>query len=155
MRSKLACLSGTALVLFCWDCTPTKMISKDVEEAPEAKLVDLGNGICQNAASGLMWTIKKSDFFSNREEAEAYADNLEYAGYADWRLPTRNELYRLHELYYWKKNGSCRMRITGSYWSGGPGEKAAAGYWETYYLCSPEFKFIETPGKGMVRAVRP
>jgi hypothetical protein len=155
MRRKIFYLSWTFLWVFLLGCATSKTTPTRAEKEADTKLVDLGTGICQDASNGLMWMAQKSDYFLTWEEAKAYADRLEYGEYADWRLPTKNELYRLHDIFFWKKNGNCRMQTSGSYWYESEGENISAGYWETYYLCSPEYKFVDTPDKGMVRAVRP
>ena len=157
MKPGIGIWSGVVLLFCLWGCTSTGAISETVQEEKNSdqRLVDLGNGICQDTASGLMWLKKKGDVFNTWENATAYADQLEYGGYTDWRLPTKNELYSLQDIFFWKKNGGCLIDTAGSYWSGLTQKDAASGYWETYYLCSPEYKFVDTPGKGRVRAVRP
>jgi len=155
MRKKIGHLILPLLLFFLSGCEAHKATPSNAETETDAKLMDLGNGICRDASSGLMWVTQKSDYLLTAEEAKVYADQLELAGYDDWRLPTKNELYHLHDIFYWKKNGNCRMQTSGSYWYESEEENTAAGYWETYYLCSPEYKFVKTPDKGMVRAVRP
>jgi hypothetical protein len=69
--------------------------------------VDNGDGTITDEATGLMWTQSDSgsdefaDMLSdytnddgslNWEEALDFAENLEYAGYDDWRLPNAKEL---------------------------------------------------------------
>lgn len=43
-------------------------------------------------ATGLMWMQNDSKSAMNWEDALNYAENLEYAGYSDWRLPDVKEL---------------------------------------------------------------
>jgi len=155
MKSTITWLSWAVLVFILGGCVSNKTLPEAYEGNPDVGLVALGNGICQDTSSGLMWATKKSDIFPAWEDARAYADGLEYGGYADWRLPSKDELYRLHDIFFWKKNGECRMQTSGSYWWGSEEKNAVPGFWETYYLCSPEYKFVDTPGKGVVRAVRP
>lgn len=56
---------------------------------------DLGNGTVMDQATGLMWQKADSSGALNWEEALAYAENLELAGYRDWRLPNAKELHSL------------------------------------------------------------
>ena len=48
--------------------------------------------------TGLMWIQdfnigrNNGDFFEDANAAKKFVDNLEYAGYDDWRLPTKREL---------------------------------------------------------------
>ncbi|OHB77458.1 MAG: hypothetical protein A2Z34_08830 [Planctomycetes bacterium RBG_16_59_8] len=62
---------------------------------------DNGDGTVTDGATGLMWMkvdsghLKggaKRDGRLNRKEALAWAESLEYAGHADWRLPDAKEL---------------------------------------------------------------
>ncbi|MCP3903611.1 MAG: DUF1566 domain-containing protein [Planctomycetes bacterium] len=54
--------------------------------------VDNGDGTVTDLASGLMWTKADSATEMNWEQALAYAENLEHAGYSDWSLPNAKEL---------------------------------------------------------------
>ncbi|MFA9378261.1 MAG: DUF1566 domain-containing protein [Lachnotalea sp.] len=54
--------------------------------------VDEGDGTITDEATGLMWSQDDSGEGMNWEEALAYVENSEYAGYDDWRLPNINEL---------------------------------------------------------------
>lgn len=54
--------------------------------------VDNGDGTISDLATGLMWMKSDSQKGMNWEEALGYAENLEYAGYTDWRLPNAKEL---------------------------------------------------------------
>ena len=68
------------------------------------KFVDNGDGTITDAATGLTWMKVDSghlqagahkDGTLNWEEALAWAENLEYAGCADWRLPHAKELQNI------------------------------------------------------------
>ncbi len=54
--------------------------------------VDNGDGTITDAATGLMWMKADSATAMNWEQALDYAENLESAGYDDWRLPDAKEL---------------------------------------------------------------
>ena len=65
---------------------------------------DNGDGTVTDKASGLMWTKFDSGHFKagqnkdgklNWLKALEWAENLEYAGYSDWRLPNAKELHSL------------------------------------------------------------
>jgi hypothetical protein len=58
----------------------------------ENEFIDNGDGTVSDAATGLMWTKSDSGTTGNWEQALDYAENLEYAGYDDWRLPNAKEL---------------------------------------------------------------
>lgn len=54
--------------------------------------VDNGDGTITDLATGLMWQKGDSGTTMNWQQALDYAENLEYAGYDDWRLPNAKEL---------------------------------------------------------------
>ena len=54
--------------------------------------VDNGDGTITDNATGLMWMQNDSQNGMNWEDALNYAENLEFAGYSDWRLPDVKEL---------------------------------------------------------------
>ncbi len=57
-------------------------------------LVDNGDDTVTDTATGLMWQQTEAGAM-NWEDALAYCENLELAGYTDWRLPNINELQSL------------------------------------------------------------
>ena len=118
-------------------------------------LQDKGQGVCMDVNSGKMWQIERGGIFSTYQEAEQYAVNLRLGGYDDWRLPRKAELFDLHYIFYWKKNGNCNLKHTGEYWTLDEG-RSTLGHWETFILCEPNFKYEKSlKTKGYVRAVRP
>lgn len=56
------------------------------------EFVDNGDSTITDKATGLMWMQNDSKSGMNWQHALYYAENLEYAGYSDWRLPTVKEL---------------------------------------------------------------
>ncbi len=56
------------------------------------EFMDNGDGTIIDIATGLMWMQDDSEEAMNWEEALDYAENLEFAGYSDWRLPDVKEL---------------------------------------------------------------
>ena len=54
--------------------------------------IDNGDGTVTDTATGLMWQQDDSGSTHNWQEALAYAESLELAGYRDWRLPNAKEL---------------------------------------------------------------
>ncbi len=57
--------------------------------------VDNGNGTVSDLNTGLMWQQADDGNFYNWEDALFYAENLEFAGYSDWRLPNPKELHSI------------------------------------------------------------
>jgi hypothetical protein len=54
--------------------------------------VDNGDSTITDQATGLMWMQVDSGTAMTWEEALAYAEGMDYAGYDDWRLPNAKEL---------------------------------------------------------------
>jgi hypothetical protein len=54
--------------------------------------VDNGDSTISDNATGLMWMQNDSKSGMTWEEAPSYAENLEYAGHSNWRLPDVKEL---------------------------------------------------------------
>ena len=57
--------------------------------------VDNGDRTISDNATGLMWTQDDNGAALNWEDALAYAESADVAGYDDWRLPTTKELQSL------------------------------------------------------------
>lgn len=131
-------------------CTPASSVGKD---QTNSLLVAVGGDICQQN-SGLMWTVEKSSTFQTLAEAKEYTTSLRVGEYADWRLPTKEELYYLCYIYEMNLAGDCPIpKPKGNYWSQNGTDQA--GEWHVYPLCAgPEFKYIKSH-KGRARAVRP
>lgn len=55
-------------------------------------LLDNGDGTISDEATGLMWMQADNMEGLNWKDALSYAENLEFAGYDDWRLPDIKEL---------------------------------------------------------------
>lgn len=64
-------------------------------EYGENDFVDNGDGTITDTATGLMWQQSDDGTTRNWEDALAYADDLELAGYDDWRLPNVKELHSI------------------------------------------------------------
>lgn len=58
----------------------------------ENNFIDNGDGTITDLATGLMWMTADSGSGMEWEEALEWSENLEYAGYDDWRLPDAKEL---------------------------------------------------------------
>ena len=123
---------------------------------PQDKVIleDMGNGVCRQLLSGLMWQIKESKKIPTWEEAHEYVNRLQLGGFDDWRLPTRDECLFLSELLLMKK-GDCPIKIKGGHWVNVHWSTGKSGHWEDYPLCrGSEFRWVKSK-EGSVRAVRP
>ncbi|KAA3645548.1 MAG: DUF1566 domain-containing protein [Chloroflexi bacterium] len=61
-------------------------------EYGENDFINNGNGTITDAATGLTWMQDDNGSGMDWEEALNYCENLDYAGYDDWRLPNAKEL---------------------------------------------------------------
>ncbi|WP_413699843.1 DUF1566 domain-containing protein [Psychromonas sp. KJ10-10] len=61
----------------------------------ESQFVDNGDGTISDLGTGLMWMVDDSKQGLDWQSALAYSENLEYAGYSDWKLPNVKELQTL------------------------------------------------------------
>jgi hypothetical protein len=80
------------------------IIAPDSNAQSNARFVDNGDGTVTDTASGLMW-IKStpSPLFKHAVtwfEAKKECENMEYAGYNDWRLPTIKEWKTIIDTKY-------------------------------------------------------
>ncbi len=115
---------------------------------------DMGNGVCRQLRSGLMWQVDPSKKFATSKEAVEYVNNLQLAGFDDWRLPNREEVLDLAELMVIQKN-ACAIAINKALWVIDNNGKRQSGHWEDYPMCAgSEFRWVKDK-KGIVRAVRP
>jgi len=67
------------------------------EGAPFA-FQDNGDGTVTDLNTGLMWQVTPSSQSFSYEEAVEYAENLELAGYDDWRVPSTKELFSISDF---------------------------------------------------------
>jgi len=124
--------------------------------AGKARLESLGNGVCRDRVTGLMWQQGRSGKFASLAEAVGYAQGLVLGGYDDWRLPTNDELYTLHDLLAAKLAGDCVIDEKGrGYWSAVSESRGEVGFWETYPMCGGVDYVFRKLRSGVVRAVRP
>ena len=49
-------------------------------------------------ATSLMWQYRSDDFIANWRDALKHIENLEFAGFDDWRMPNINELYSIVDI---------------------------------------------------------
>ena len=154
-RLNLLFLAVLLCFIFGCGCAPKGEKGSVVNDSAGV-LLDEGKGVCLDATTGKMWQVKRGGRFSSLEEANQYAANLQLADYDDWRLPSQDELFTLHYIYFWKKNGDCSMNRRGEYWTATAEAEPYPGHWETEVLCSPVHKYVNSVRKkGYVRAVRP
>ena len=72
------------------------MAVRGESQFPFDRFTDNGDGTITDTTTGLMWQQSYSGGFSWPKALE-YCENLELAGYFDWRLPSKNELHSIIE----------------------------------------------------------
>jgi Protein of unknown function (DUF1566) len=61
--------------------------------------VDNNDGTITDRATNLMWTADDNGQGINWKESLEYAENLEFGGHSDWRLPDAKELHSIVDYY--------------------------------------------------------
>ena len=146
---------------FCIALVQSGCVSSLKETGPSSEAISnalhpISSGICQEGKTGRMWQVERSRVMYSQKEAKHYVANLDLGGYSDWRLPTKEELFVLYYIFYWKQNGSCTMKQNGEYWVASEEADPFPGHWETDFLCCPVHKYVTAiRAKGYARAVRP
>ena len=120
-----------------------------------ARMKVVSDGVCQDVATGLMWQVGYSGEITTWGEAKGVAMGVDLGGYTDWRLPSSDELYTLHDLIEAKLTGDCVITDKDlSFWTGESKRRGQVGYWHTYPLCGGVDYEYKKQKSGVVRAVR-
>lgn len=69
------------------------------------RFIDNKNGTITDIKTGLMWISKDNGVPINWPDAKEYCENLNVAGFSDWRMPTLAELRTLYTPNEKNKNG--------------------------------------------------
>jgi hypothetical protein len=152
-RTGIIVIATISLTLCLSSCTGPVKTGADENRQGTAYLENMGNGICRQHPSGLMWQAGRSPNFSNWEDAHQYVEALDLGGFDDWRLPDPEECLSLSRLIQ-MKTGDCQMETGGNHWVSKT-NNIEAGQWESNVLCDgPIFRWTKDK-KGTVKAVRP
>lgn len=150
--SQLFCITFIFLLLSC--AATEHPVGKQTKTAP--RLQKLSDDICLDQKTGLLWQMNLSKkTFSSWQEAQKYVQKLSLGEHTNWRLPTRDELYVLHDIIEKHQNGDCIMKQEKSVWSGNTEKTAKMGYWATYLTCGGvDYGFVKMK-HGYIRAISP
>ncbi len=117
-------------------------------------LKNLGNGICLDQTTGLMWQIGKSKYFADGAEVKQYIAAIRIGGYDGWRLPTTRESSELRGLIAIQGNKDCNFpRLKGKYWLVDEKKGMVPARLELECFCRGDFDLV-VKDKGYVRLVR-
>lgn len=136
-------------------CTAlTFMIFAPSAHGTAGSLVQISENLFQEKKHGKTWQVNRSKRIKNTDDAAAYLSKLNQGKYNNWRLPTKQELQELFDIFDHKDNGSVMIRLEGSYWLAEYDGVPYVGSLEIGDQCGPSRTFYI--GKaGYVRAVRP
>ena len=90
-RCSLLLMLGIACTFILASCTTSVTTEDGSVVQQKVFLEDMGNGMCRQLPSGLIWQIEESKKFTTLKEANEYVNSLKFGGFDDWRLPTRTE----------------------------------------------------------------
>lgn len=154
MKRVLMMVGLIYLVFMVQGCTKTVVTMPDgTQQEVSGRLLDLGNGMCQDVQTGQVWQQARSKRLHSIGEAQDYVNNVSLGGYDDWRLPTVAELYDLNLFFDIHENGNCEINTKGNYWSDEPDAEGRVGSWEMDENCDPERQYIPKQA-GRVRVIR-
>ena len=150
---KLLIIAGILIVGLTGQVFISSLESQASQQEVDGRLLDLGNGICEDVVSKQMWQQGVSRRVKSLEHAKEYIRSLNLGDYNDWRLPTVSELYDLHITIDLHENGNCEIKSEGNYWSDEPDSEGHVGAWEMDDNCDPERRYIPKTS-GRIRAIR-
>lgn len=107
-----------------------------------------------DAGRNLFWQVKRMKKTASKEGVDQYLSTLNQGEHNDWRLPTKQELFRLFSVFDLKRNGTVKIRLEGSYWLADAMGLAHVGAWEIGDQCGPIRTFYQEKA-GYIRAIRP
>lgn len=100
--------------------------------------------------SGLIWQYQRSEKIHNFMNMTNYISTSKPQG---WRLPTKQELYDLVEIFDLHQNGSVKIDYEGSYWLTDDSGNPVTGAWEIGDQCGPSRNYYPYK-RGYIRLVR-
>ena len=117
--------------------------------AREGRFIAYDNGTVLDTQTGLLWAAKDDGKGMNEQNAKAYFENYRAGGYADWRMPTVDELEAIYDHRMQNKQGyhvTKLIDITGDWvWcSEGPDSVTIFNFKDG----SRALAFFEGPGSG-------
>ena len=122
--------------------------------AGNGSLQNMGNGICLDKTTGLMWQIDRGKRFSDLGQVKKYVAGVKLGGYDDWRLTTTQEASGLRGLIAIQANKDCHFpKLKGKYWLFDKKKGTVPARLELECFCRGDFDLV-IKDKGFVRLVR-
>ncbi|MCP4629304.1 MAG: DUF1566 domain-containing protein [bacterium] len=79
--------------------------------AREDRFIAYDNGTVLDTQTGLLWAAKDDGKGMNEQNAKVYFENYRAGGYADWRMPTVDELEAIYDQHIQNKQGFHATRL--------------------------------------------
>ena len=112
--------------------------------------------VCEEKKLGkLMWQDEESVFKGKQDEAKRYCENLKFAGYDDWRLPSRLELLSITDdsKYDPAANNFFKNVSSNYYWSSTMDANDSSTAWFVFFgNASGTYSSVHRP--SLARCVR-
>ncbi|MGK5093038.1 DUF1566 domain-containing protein [Deltaproteobacteria bacterium TL4] len=122
--------------VYVWFKDAAENSSSGVSTTITIERLDFGNGTILDKTTGLMWQKADDGTQRNWDAANQYCDTLALADYADWYLPTKDELMGLVDTQYNPTIDPAFFPNTKSsyYWSSTTGAYGTSGAWYVDFL---------------------
>lgn len=100
----------------------------------KSRFIDNNDGTITDNLTGLMWQQDTAPERYNWEDAMHYCENLEMAGYDDWRLPNVQELQGIVDYESYDPAINPVFTAESSwYWSSSTHESYTDGAWRVFF----------------------
>jgi hypothetical protein len=117
---------------------------------------DNGDGTITDNKTGLMWMKETADNTMTWKDAFSYCENLDYAGYSDWRLPNIKELGSIVDYSAYNPAIDTNFfpdTMSSYYWSSTTGSNDTDNAWLVYFYNGDDCDYYKS-NTYYVRAVR-
>ncbi|MDH5464209.1 MAG: DUF1566 domain-containing protein, partial [Thiovulaceae bacterium] len=126
--------------------TNASSISRDTNTTFSYFTRDSKKGTVTDKKSELMWQDRKLGPIATWTSAIDRCENLNFAGYKDWRVPNFNELYRItaHDLNKTATNEAFKAIKEASFWSTTSSENDHDRAWGISFIKGNDFTYDKT-----------